>query len=309
VVDLRYHLASLAAVFVALAVGILLGVAISGKISDASDSASQARIADLSRQLENERTRIHAAVERGAAGDNVVRSAYPVLMENRLAGKHIAVVFIGSVDSSLRPAIEQTLVDSGAGRPVRMIALELPLDGPRFAKFLRGKKDLDSYLGDDDYSDLGRDLGREFALGGQTPLWNALSSELILQRSPGSSATPADGVVVVRSWVPPPKTDERVPASVQATRTLVEGLVDGLQSTNKPVVGVEGSDEPKAASAIPLYQQRGISSVDDLDLMYGKIALGDLLAGGEPGHYGVKDTAQAVTPAITPVQPEQSGNG
>ncbi len=308
-VDLRYHLASLAAVFVALAVGILLGVAISGKISDASDSASQARIADLSRQLENERGRIQSAVERGAAGENVVLSAYPVLMENRLAGKHIAVVFIGSVDTGLRPAIEQTLLDTGAGRPVRMIALDLPLDAQRFEKFLRGKKDLASYSGDDDYSDLGRDLGREFGLGGQTPLWNALSSELVLQRAPGSSATPADGVVVVRSWAPPAETAERVPASVEATTTLVAGLLDGLQSTNKPTVGVESSDEPKAASAIPLYQQRGISSVDDLDLLYGRIALGDLLAGGEPGHYGLKDTAQAVTPVLTPVQPDQGGNG
>jgi hypothetical protein len=309
VVDLRYHLASLAAVFVALAVGILLGVAISGKISDASDSASQARIADLSRQLDNERGRIQSAVERGAAGENVVLSAYPVLMEKRLAGKNIAVVFIGSVDTGLRPAIEQTLLDAGAGRPVRMIALDLPLDAQRFEKFLRGKKDLASYSGDDDYSDLGRDLGREFGLGGQTPLWNGLSSELVLQRAPGSSATPADGVVVVRSWVPPAETAERVPPSVEATTTLVAGLLDGLQSTNKPIVGVESSDEPKAASAIPLYQQRGISSVDDLDLLYGRIALGDLLAGGEPGHYGLKDTAQAVTPVLTPVQPDQGGNG
>ena len=36
---LRYHVASLAAVFVALAVGILLGVAVSGKLTDVTDDA------------------------------------------------------------------------------------------------------------------------------------------------------------------------------------------------------------------------------------------------------------------------------
>jgi len=33
--DLRYHVASLAAVFVALLIGILVGVAMSGKVDDA----------------------------------------------------------------------------------------------------------------------------------------------------------------------------------------------------------------------------------------------------------------------------------
>ena len=55
--DLRYHLASLAAVFVALAVGIILGVALSGKIRGAEDSLSAGRIAQLETQLDAERSR------------------------------------------------------------------------------------------------------------------------------------------------------------------------------------------------------------------------------------------------------------
>jgi len=46
--DLRYHLASLAAVFIALAVGILLGVAISGKLS-AADTIGEAHAASRMR--------------------------------------------------------------------------------------------------------------------------------------------------------------------------------------------------------------------------------------------------------------------
>ena len=45
--DLRYHLASLAAVFIALAVGILLGVAISGKLSAADNRFAHDRIDQL----------------------------------------------------------------------------------------------------------------------------------------------------------------------------------------------------------------------------------------------------------------------
>src|SRR5215211_5226869 len=51
--DLRYHLASLAAVFIALAVGILLGVAISGKLSAADNRFAHDRIDQLSRSEEH----------------------------------------------------------------------------------------------------------------------------------------------------------------------------------------------------------------------------------------------------------------
>ena len=57
--DLRYHLASLAAVFIALAVGILLGVAISGKLSTADNRFAHDRIDQLDDQL----TRANARAE------------------------------------------------------------------------------------------------------------------------------------------------------------------------------------------------------------------------------------------------------
>ena len=50
--DLRYHLASLAAVFIALAVGILLGVAISGKLSAADNRFAHDRIDQLNEELQ-----------------------------------------------------------------------------------------------------------------------------------------------------------------------------------------------------------------------------------------------------------------
>ena len=47
--DLRYHVASLAAVFLALIIGIVVGVGISGKgfVSDSERSLFNERIADL----------------------------------------------------------------------------------------------------------------------------------------------------------------------------------------------------------------------------------------------------------------------
>ena len=76
--DLRYHLASLAAVFIALAVGILLGVAISGKLSAADNRFAHDRIDQLSDQLQQANSRSDI-IERAqhAPPSSCSRSAIP----------------------------------------------------------------------------------------------------------------------------------------------------------------------------------------------------------------------------------------
>ena len=63
------------------------------------------------------------------------------------------------------------------------------------------------------------------------------------------------------------------------------------------MVGVETTAED--ASAIDLYRTQGVSSVDDVETLAGRVALALLLAGGTPGHYGVKDSAaDGVAPPV-----------
>jgi hypothetical protein len=54
VFDLRYHVVSLAAVFLALVIGVLLGVGISetGRVDDVERDSYEARIGDLQRRLD-----------------------------------------------------------------------------------------------------------------------------------------------------------------------------------------------------------------------------------------------------------------
>jgi hypothetical protein len=47
------------------------------------------------------------------------------------------------------------------------------------------------------------------------------------------------------------------------------------------------------------YRGEGISSVDNVDTPAGRVALAFVLAGGEPGHYGIKDSAtDGVAPPV-----------
>lgn len=298
--DLRYHLASLAAVFIALAVGILLGVAISGKLSAADNAFSHDRIDQLNDELEQANARADIIERRNDAAEKLLQISYPTLMESRLAGRNIGILFAGPVDGGIRSATERTLADSGSGDPVRLIAIDTPVDASELDSALKGDQQLAQFAAaGDDFEDLGDMLGRELAAGDGTPTWAALSSQLVQERS-GASFPPLDGVVFVRSWAPPEDASSEEEADARPTETLIEGLLSGLQHAGIPVVGVETTSEQE--SAIDLYRRQGISSVDDVETLEGRVALALLLAGGDPGHYGVKDSASdGVAPPLDSV--------
>jgi Copper transport outer membrane protein, MctB len=304
----RYHLVSLTAVFVALAVGILLGAAISGKLSDAEDALTKDQIASLNDQLAQERSRAATAERRNLAVAELVEDAYPALMEGRLEDRGFAVLFLGPVNGEIRSAIERTLADADSGSPVRLVAVDTPVDPATLDTALEGDEELARFAeGGDDFGDLGEALGRELIAGDGTPLWSTLSSELIEERS-GSTSADVDGVVVIRSWAPPDDAGADEDAETRSTETLFGGLMSGLDGTGLPVVGVETTMGAAADSALAEYRREGPSTVDDIDTFAGRLALALLLAGGQPGQYGVKDSASdGVVPPVEPLTTTTGG--
>lgn len=300
---LRYHVASLAAVFVALAVGILLGVAISGRVTDAGEGLEEELLRGenqrLQQDLDSARAAADAASRRGEASEELITRAYPTLMDNRLEDENVAVLFLGPADGALRAEVEGALADADGGAPSRVVALDVPIDAEELQAALEGDELLATYAGDGaDFSDLGRELGRELVEGGDTPLWSALSTRLVEERS-GTSSLPVDSAVVVAAWLPEEPAEEDPDP---ATTSLMEGLVRGVDGTGAPVVGVAASDDPSAA--VEFYLDHGVSAVDDIDTQPGRLALALLLAGAEPGHYGLSEDADAVVPPIEPLTVE-----
>ncbi len=305
---LRYHVASLAAVFVALAVGILLGVAVSGKVTDVGEEAELQNLRDDNEQLQQEaeaaRAQAEAATAQGEGASELFGRAYPTLMDGRLEGKNVAVVFLGPVDGSVRAEVEGALADADGGAPASVVGLDVPVNGPDLQAALEDDEILAAYVDEGgDFSDLGRELGRELVEAEETPLWDALATRLVEERS-GTIANPMDSVVVVLNWTPPEDAEEEdAAAASEATSSLFDGLVGGLDGTSVPVVGVAAAGDSE--DVIGFYRDRGLSSVDDIDTLEGRLALVLLLSGAEPGHYGVRDTAiDGVVPPIEPVTTE-----
>jgi hypothetical protein len=290
VFDLRYHVASLAAVFLMLVVGILIGVGISGRgfVDDAERDQLKGEIARLQEDLDAATSESDDFERRQDAAADFVAGAYPVLADGRLDGKRIGVVVLGSVPQDTLPFVESA-VEEADGDVTRMRAIELPLRVESIESALRGRDALGGYVGEEQLANLGRDLGRELAAGQETPLWNALEGEIVEQRL-GDLTDPLEGVVVIRSAEP-----QQGPSS-----RFLGGLYQGLNSTGVPVVGVEPARVEQ--SAIPVFQRYGLSTVDSVDDEPGQLALILLLGGADPGDYGVRDTAgDGILPPIEPL--------
>ena len=293
--DLRYHVASLAAVFLMLVVGILIGVGISGRgfVDDAERKQLNGRIADLQDQVEAANANADDFERRQEAAENFVESAYPALAAKRLDGKNLAILVLGPVDPTVS-AVEREVEEDADGRVSRMRALEMPLREEAVEAALSAKPELGGYVGAEQLGNLGRDLGRELAAGGETPLWDALEPELVEVRE-GDFSEPVDGVIVMRTGEP----------QMAETSRFLAGLYQGLGSAGVPVVGVEPTRVEQ--SAIPVFQRHRLSTVDGVDTPVGALAMLLVLADPDAaGNYGVRDTADKILPPIEPL-PTPSG--
>jgi hypothetical protein len=284
--DLRYHVASLAAVFLALVIGILVGVGIAdrGLVDKANTRLLEQRVTELRTQLDQASQRSALSAREQAAAQSYINQTYPVLVRNRLHGERVALVFVGSVDGGIRSTIERALADSGALQ-VRLRALKMPVDAQRLDAQLAAQAGDQKYVGKAKLQSLGKALGEELVNGGETPLWNTLTDSLVEERA-GGSKQPVDGVIVART----------VPPQRDGTSRFLFGLYEGLSSQGLPAVGVESTDA--SSSAIAVYRSAGLSSIDDIDKPAGRLGLVLLLDGAPSGQYGLRPSADDALPAF-----------
>lgn len=276
----RYHAISLIAVFVALVIGVLLGVSIGeeGVVSGAREDLQDSLRGDL--QEAREKT---AEVRRElGTRDEFERQAYPGLVADLLPGFRIGVVAMGDLPAGYAPAIREAVEPAGAEiasisvirAPLALDRLADGLDGTALERVDRRREALGR---------LGKRVGRQIANGGS--LFERVRDELL--SSSRGEYRGLDGIVWVRDR-------EGLKGREKTNQDRFEsGLVEGMLSTETEVVGVEMRDtEP---SQIPFMSEHGLTSVDDLDLVAGKTALVYALLGAE-GQFGVKDSADQLLP-------------
>jgi Copper transport outer membrane protein, MctB len=278
---------SLGAVFLALGIGVLLGVALGedGVVSGASKDLENSLRGDL----DNARSRNADLRREVAIRDEYEQQAYEPVVADLLPGWRVGIVALGELPGGYASEVTDAIEPAGATLD-SVSVIKAPLPRGRLAGEMRDTKLARLDRSEEQLERFGTRIGRQLVNGGD--LLGRLRRDLF--SSSRGEYRGLDAVVYVRS----PEGLEGEEA--QAQDRFESGLLSGLTDTEVALAGAEttGTD----TSQVGFMADHGIASVDDLDLTAGKTALVWVFAGDASGKYGVKDSADHLLPKV----PEQS---
>lgn len=309
-IDFRYHLISLVAVFLALGLGILLGSAVLGE-----NLTARLRRAVEDVERSNDRLRAaNAEMGRRIESDNVfAQQAEAALVDNSLAGQEVVVFELARSDDGLLTGVRDAIETAG-GSVSSTVALS-----DRFAlEDEQGRLDLARIAGttvadpEELRIEAGTLIGSRAADAGaptRSPAGDRRLERLIEQletlgfvevsREGGDDLVPQDALFVIAGGGSEPLPYEDA--------GLASSLAEGLATRSAGVLAAEArANVWGAASAVRADGEASdrVSTVDQADMAQGRVAVAlglDLAAEGTVGHWGVgPGSSGGVIPEPTP---------
>jgi len=278
----RYHATSLLAVFLALAVGILIGAEFGG---DALTDTRRDLEHSLAGNLQDARSQAQELRAELARANEFAERVYPVLTRDKLDGRRFAIVAMGGLPAGMTDAVEEALAPTGA-RLVGVGVVREPVDLAGLAAELERTRFADLRTNPETLTALGTGLGRQLVIGGKLP--DVVRGRLFSRASGTFGAL--DGVIVVRA-----QPQDMGPVQRARANQFEAALLRGINGTRTAAVGIESSTtEP---SSIAFFQGNDLSSVDSIDQTAGKLALVFAMLGAE-GSFGIKGSADRLLPDL-----------
>lgn len=134
-IDFRYHALSLVAVFLALGIGIVLGVTVGDSLVSEADQNLRDSLRD---DVTEAREDVRNEQELSAKRNEVIEEAAPALGEGRLRGTRIALIATGELPGDVSDAVEDG-VESAGGELART-TVYTPPDRPRSRRVRRQER-------------------------------------------------------------------------------------------------------------------------------------------------------------------------
>lgn len=313
-IDFRYHLVSIVSIFLALAVGIVLGA---GPLKEDLGKSLTSQLTQLRQDKTDLRTQLNAAQKSADAQDTYAATVGPEVLAGRLAGKTIAVVALPGADAGVIKNTVTALTSAGA-RIGSTITLSEDWADPAKRTFRNNLANQLSVLvkapaGAANPDQLpGLVLSRAVLTTGDqvterldpsaSQALDGLKAGNLLAYSP-DQVVPASGAVVISAPVKGTSPDD-----TQARLTAYLNLARALDAAGKGAVVVApgdkanltGSSDPLVAAArSDADASKALSTVDDASLSMGQAAIVMALSqqyGGGSGQYGLAADAKAVVP-------------
>jgi hypothetical protein len=121
VIDFRYHLVSIVAVFLALAIGIVLG---STELQGPAYNLLNQTTAKLQNELDQASSQRDAAQQQADLGQNYAQAVEPVVLHNLLAGQRLVIMTEPGAPASVVAAISDAATQDAGATVTGQIALQ-----------------------------------------------------------------------------------------------------------------------------------------------------------------------------------------
>ncbi len=315
-IDFRYHLVSIVSIFLALAVGIVLGA---GPLKEDIGNALTKQTVALRADKAQLRADLDAEQRGTAARDTFAAAVAPLIAKGQLTGKIVALVVAPGADADLVKSTTASLVTAGAkvgstitltdawadpakrtfrntlaNQLAALVKAPLAANSPdQLAATVLAR----AILGGTDQSTQRVDPSASAALEG-------LVAGDLIKVSP-DQIVPSSGVVFLGGTV-----KGSTPEDVDARLATYAQLVRSLDAAGKGVVvaaATNATDPTLSADLVAAVRKdtdaaKVASTVDDTDQPMGEtallLALAQQYSGGQ-GHYGLAADAVAVAPDTT----------
>ncbi|WP_026487571.1 copper transporter [Caldanaerobius polysaccharolyticus] len=282
-INLKYYVITIAAIFIALGIGIYIGFMLDGQDifvhqQDSLINELEKRFNQFSVENNNLKNQIKDLNARLKNDDLYINTVYPSLIDGKLKDLNVAII---ETNSDYIYSGVKNVIKSAGGNVISevdvypYVLLNDDVKKQQIVNYAAVKGE-----------NISQDKVVQYVLEKisqaltKKPDINAMSflkNEGVIDFS-GNFDVPPDYVIICGG-------------SLQKTNypDIIDiPLIKLLRQQNVPIVGVERSDV--AFSYIDYYKKVRLSTVDSVDLVYGKTALVFAIK-GEPGNYGIKKSA------------------
>lgn len=277
--NLRYHLASLVAVFLALALGLVLGgiVGQSGLVSRQRTALVQGLRSDFKKlSTQNADLQTQLTLQQQLSNS---------LVDQRLSGKlATSTVLLISNTGQVNAVNSAADAVKAAGGDVVVVRLSKPgfgLSDPAVARAVSAL--MGPAAGKDVAASVASSLAAEWTTDGPRPLTDVLRSHGVID-----GAEPATGTVGTAAVVLAGFNNHADPGSVALGRALAD----------RHLWVVAAQEYGSANGMAQAAAAKGISAMDTLGTLPGRYTLVMLLSGSAEGFYGVGEGAKATFPPL-----------
>ena len=307
-IDFRYHIVSIVAIFFALGAGVVLG---SGPLKGAGNELVQAQAEKDRQQLADARAELVQVKALDKYRDDFVAKVTTGLTDGKLTGKKIVVVTMPNADGDLTTSIQDELEKAG-GQVTTKVALDAKLFDPGQRQLVESlvtqlvTADIQFPADSTTYQRAGLILARGVAAkeegksadADSTKILSGLTGAKLLSLKPSQIKDRASLIVVVAAKPPTPTPDN----------STYNDSVDFIQGLDEGSGGVVVAGTPETAQNGGLIKalrsdsdaSKIVSSVDVADLPSGQMTVVFALveqASGKAGHYGAVDAKNGVAPS------------